>query len=503
MKNASTNLGRSIDLMLPYSPIRVTGGSAMSKYAFFCVVAVVCVIGLILSACSSSGSHSMSSSAPATVNVAVSDPATCSAPQGPFSHIYLTITDVQINTSASAGDSDPGWVDLTPNLQQSPQQVDMLGQANNQCFLAMLGSAVELQPGTYQQIRIILASNSTTFNGNLCGSTANCVTLSSDVTSAPQPLLLSSESKTGLKIPSGQIAGGQFMIAAGETKDLDIDFDACASIVSEGNGQFRLKPVLHAGEVSLTSSSINGTIVDNATGQPIVGGNTVVALEQKDSSGVDRVIMETVTNSNGAFIFCPVAAGTYDVVASAVNGVQVAYGTTVITGVWPGSSLGTVPLFVQAGGNTTAASITGQITTSTGLAATAADISLSVLQPISENSTTVQVTIPLAAQSAALVSLTTAASATCPANTDCVSYTLAVPAANPSVGMFSTSGAQTPASPASGPVGYTMDATASVAGASDCTPSEMQTSSTSSNANLTVTAATSVTAATLAFTACQ
>ena len=73
------------------------------------------------------------------VSVAVSDPATCSAPQGPFSHIFVTITDVQINASASAGDNDPGWIDLTPSLAQSPQQVDLLGQANNQCFLAMLG----------------------------------------------------------------------------------------------------------------------------------------------------------------------------------------------------------------------------------------------------------------------------------------------------------------------------------------------------------------------------
>jgi Domain of unknown function (DUF4382) len=473
----------------------------MSRGAALCVMAIGFATALFLLSCSS-GSRSMSS-APATVNVAVSDPTTCSGPQGPFSHIFLTITDVQINASAGAGDNDPGWIDLTPNLQQNPQQVDMLGQANNRCFLAMLGSAIELQPGSYQQIRIILASDATTFTTNQCGSTANCVVLSSDSSNTPRPLLLSSQSKTGLKIPSGQIAGGQFVIAAGETKDLDIDFDACASIVTEGNGQFRLKPVLHAGEVSLTSSSINGKIVDSVTGKSISGGNTVVALEQKDNSSIDRVIMETVTDASGAFVFCPVAAGTYDVVAVAVSGTQVAYGSTVITGVQPGNALGTVPLIAQAGANTTAASITGQITTSTGSAGTAADISLSVLQPVSESGTTVLVTIPLAAQSAATASLVTAAAATCPAKTDCVSYTLAVAAANPSVGAFSTSGTQQPVVPASGPVGYTVDAVASLSGGTDCTPSEMQTSSTVSNASLTVVAGTSVTAATLAFTSCQ
>jgi hypothetical protein len=267
--------------------------------------------------------------------------------------------------------------------------------------------------------------------------------------------LLSSESKTGIKIPSGQIAGGQFAIAAGETKDLDIDFNACESIVAEGNGQFRLKPVLHAGEVSLTSTSINGTVVDSATTQPVVGGTTVVALEQKDSSGIDRVIMETTADASGAFSFCPVAAGTYDVVAVAVSGTQIAYAATVITGVQPGDALGMLPVTAQTGIGTAPASITGQVTTSTGSAATAADIALSALQPISSS---VMVTIPLAGQSATAANLTTAAGTSCPTNTDCASYTFSVPALNPSVGTFVAGATQKPALPATGAVNYTIDA---------------------------------------------
>ncbi len=468
------------------------------------LVPLVAVI-LFLFGCSGKSSSSMSSSVPATVNMTVSDPATCSGPQGPFSHIYVTITDVQINSSSSAGDNDLGWIDLTPKLQQNPQQVDLLGQANNQCFLATLGSSTELQPGSYQQIRIFLASNSTVVQGNQCGGNVNCVMLSSDSTNTPQPLLLSSESRTGLKIPSGQIAGGQF-VAAGQTQDLDIDFNACASIVAQGNGQFRLKPVLHAGEVTLTSSSIDGTVVDSVSAQPVVGGNTIVALEQKDSSGIDRVIMETVTDSSGAFVFCPVAAGSYDVVAVAINGAGVAYAATVITGVQPGNALGTVPLVAQVGTNKFPASITGQVTTSIGNAATSADISISALQAISVNNSTLLVTIPLAAQSAATASLMTAAAASCPAKTDCVSYTLSVPALNPSAGSFATSGSQKPAAPASGSVNYTVDARAFVpggGGALDCNPSDLQTSSTSTNTNLTVTPGTNVNAATLAFSGCQ
>jgi len=470
----------------------------MRKIALFCTFSLlVLALAILLVSCSST----RKSATRASVNVRISDPATCSAPQGAFSHIYVTITDVEINASASAGNNDSGWVDLTPSLSQNPQQIDLLGQANNQCFLATLGSMTALQPGSYQQIRIMLASNGTSVANNVCGSTANCVMMTSSP-STPQPLLLSSEAQTGIKIPSGQIAGGQFVIAAGETKDLDIDFNACESIVAEGNGQFRLKPVLHAGEVNLTSSSINGTVVDSVTSQPINGGTTVVALEQNDGSGVDRVIMETVADNSGAFSFCPVAAGTYDVVIASVSGSQVEYGATVITGVQAGNALGSVPVVAQTG-NTAPAAITGQITTSTGSAGTAADVTLSALQPISSS---LLVTVPLAGQSAAAANLATASGTSCPAKTDCATYTLSVPALNPSVGAFQAAAAQTPAAPAAGAVNYTIDAKAfTTDGTStpDCTSPDMQTNVTSTNAPLTAIAGTSVTAATLAFSGCQ
>ena len=448
-----------------------------------------------LLSCGSSNNSSMNA---ATVQLSVSDPATCGPPQGPFSHVFITVRDVRIHQSSRASDTDPGWVDLTPGLASSPVQVDLLGAAT-QCFLKMLGSS-EIQPGTYQQIRILLADNSTTVSGNQCGSSANCVILSSDPMN-PQPLELSSESKTGIKIPSGQIAGGKFVIAAGESKDLDLDFNACASIVRQGNGGYRLKPVLHAGEVGL-QAAISGTVIDAATQNPIVGGNTVVALEQNNGSGVDRVVMETVTDSDGQFSFCPVSTGTYDVVVTATNGAGIAYSATVIAGVQSGAALGTVPLTAAL----VPASITGTITTSTGSSATSADLALSALQTITVNGNTLLVTVPLAVQSASTATLMTAPGAPCPTNTDCVSYTLSLPAGNPSIGTFSSSGHQSPALPATGPVNYALDAVAFVPGSAaqpDCNPSELQTSQTNSSGPLTVFPGMSVTAATLAFTGCN
>ncbi|HEX8710450.1 MAG TPA: DUF4382 domain-containing protein, partial [Terracidiphilus sp.] len=241
--------------------------------AFGCLSA----IALVLVACSSM-SNTTTGSGMGKVTVSISDPATCqSSSGGPFQSVFVTITDVQANMSAT---SDSGWVDLTPKLK--PVQIDLLNMSNTQqnCFLATLGDALELQAGKYQQIRIMLASNSAaSVSGNQCGSANNCVVVNTSSGMKTSPLLLSSEAQTGIKIPSGQIAGGGFNVAAGKTVDLDIDFQTCASIVQEGNGQYRLKPVLHAGEVSTVSSSINGTVLDAATGNASTG-MVEVALEQ-------------------------------------------------------------------------------------------------------------------------------------------------------------------------------------------------------------------------------
>ncbi len=470
------------------------------KYGFVAtlVLGVIVAAALVFTGCG--GGTSTTTASPAFVNVSLSDPTTCEAPNGPFSAVYVTIKDVQASTSSTAGASDTGsWVDLTPNLSAQPMQINLFGIADNNCFLAMLGSKTELQPGHYQQIRLILLDNnsgSQVSNNQCTGTAANCVVLSTG-TNPIHTLQLSSEAQTGIKIPSGQIAGGAFNIGPGDTRDLNIDFNACASIVITGNGQYQLKPVLHAGEVSVTASSINGTVIDSSTLKAI-NGTVVVALEQKDSlTNVDRVVMETLADSNGQFVFCPVSAGSYDIVVGAVSSTGGSYAPTVLTGLQPGNTAGNIPMIATGG---TDASITGLVTTTTGSAATTANISLSATQPVNGLLTT----IPLAAQSAADLSLTTAAGASCPSNPDCVSYTASVPAGLPNVGAFSTGTINY--SQGTGPVNYTIDTEAFVVGGGttlDCSPSDVQVNTLNGGGSLTVTSGASFTAANSTFTGCQ
>src|SRR5260370_35530722 len=49
----------------------------------------------------------------AQVSVKLSAPATCMAPNGPFDHVFVTVTDVKAHVNGTAADTHPGFVDRT------------------------------------------------------------------------------------------------------------------------------------------------------------------------------------------------------------------------------------------------------------------------------------------------------------------------------------------------------------------------------------------------------
>jgi hypothetical protein len=176
------------------------------------------------------------------------------------SNVYVTVRSVQAHISATAGDDAGGWQELAPQLVSVSMHIDLFSKVNANCVLAQLGSA-SLPVGSYQQIRLLLVSNSPAAGApipspNACaGNGFNCVFLDDGTI---HELLLSSQDNTGLKIPPGQIVGGPIQVTAGQSVDLNIDFNACASIppVPDKNGMFRLKPTLTAAQVSTNNSGL-------------------------------------------------------------------------------------------------------------------------------------------------------------------------------------------------------------------------------------------------------
>src|SRR5216684_3223684 len=479
------------------------------------VVAIFAIAGIIVS-CSGGSSNNMVSGM-GTVNVSMSDPPSCMPPNGQFTHVYVTVRSVQAHISATATDSSSGWQELAPQLASAPMQIDLFSKPQTTCILAQLGSA-SIPAGSYQQIRLLLVANTPAASdavpsSNACaGNGFNCVVLE-DTTI--HELELSSQANTGLKIPPGQIVGGPLQVTAGQSVDLNIDFNACASIVHEGNGKFRLKPTLTAGQVSANNSGITGKVVDSVSKAPIAG-SVQVALEQPDSSGVDRIVMQAVADSNGNFNFCPLPTGTFDIVVVGIGPANVPYNATTVLNVPNGTNLGAIPLIAEAGA-TAPAVFQGFVTATNGSAAGTIDVSLSALQTVPTGATTtLQITIPLQTipatttspevDSTGLVSVST--NATCPtgapANSNCAGYTLVVPASNPSVGIFSSSGF-TYSTPATGDVLFTVDAGAVMplsGGTPDCTPSEQTTAKDSTAAPLKALPATTTNVAEIDFSSC-
>ena len=409
-----------------------------------------------------------------TVNVSISDPPSCMPPNGTFTHVFVTVRSVQAHIDPNANDNSSGWQELAPQLASQPMQIDLFSAPQTTCVLAQLGSA-SLPVGSYQQIRLLLVSNNPAASDatpatNACaGNGFNCVVLSD---SSIHELQLSSQANTGLKIPPGQIVGGPLQVTAGQSVDLNIDFNACASIVREGNGTYRLKPTLTAGQVSANNTGIGGQVVDSLTKSPIAG-NVLVAIEQADSTGVDRILMQAAADANGNFRFCPLPTGTFDIVIDAVDVNNVPYNATVVLNVPNGTNLNTVPLIAETGA-TAPAVFQGFVTATTGTSAATADVTLAALQTVaSSGSASRQITVPLqsinavaatpAVDSAGTISVE--ANTNCPTGSplhaNCAQYTLVVPASNPNVGIFSSSGVSYTA-PASGDVLYTVDARAFV-----------------------------------------
>src|SRR5262249_12937840 len=122
--------------------------------------------------------------------------------------------------------------------------------------------------------------------------------------------------------------------------DIDVDFNACTSVVQAGNsGRFNLKPTLRASELAL-NALIAGNVVEGSLSgrlvfvppsaqsrQPIP--NATVWLEQQSKTvaaqgstqpdTVEKFIASTLTDGNGRFEFCPVATGSYEIVADAAS----------------------------------------------------------------------------------------------------------------------------------------------------------------------------------------
>ena len=196
-----------------------------------------------------------------------------------YDAVHIEVIGLQIKASSDQGES--GWQTLP--MASIPGLYNLLEFTNG---MDTLLSSVELPAGKVSQLRLILGENNTI--------TVNGVT-------DPLPL----------DIPSGEQSGLKFNIhadlVAGIEYKLWIDFDAARSIVVDGSGGYKLKPVLRT-FTEATSGAIKGVV------SPLDANATVQATNGTD---ILSAIPDPVT---GAFLIRGVAAGTWTVTVDANNG---------------------------------------------------------------------------------------------------------------------------------------------------------------------------------------
>jgi hypothetical protein len=226
-----------------------------------------------------------------TLGVSLTDAPACG-----FDAVNVTVSKVRVHQSSSASDNAAGWSEIILNPARKINLLDL-----NNGALEYLGET-PLAAGHYTQLRLVLAADSG-------GALANSVVPSG------------STSEIALDTPSGMQSGLKlidgFDVREGERVDLMLDFDACKSVITRGNGSYGLKPVMRM--IPFTLNGIGGFV------DPLLPGDSVAVSAQINGTVVRATVANPLT---GEFFLARLEPTNYDVVITAAGSA-----TTVITGV--------------------------------------------------------------------------------------------------------------------------------------------------------------------------
>jgi len=260
------------------------------------------IAAVSLTACGGGGGGS-GSTAPAptpvatagTLSVAMTDAPACG-----FDAVNVTVNKVRVNPSASAGDTDAGWTDITLN---PAKKINLLNLTNG--VLESLGQTT-LAAGHYSQMRLVLDANTGTGMANSVVPTGGVET----------SLSTPSAVQSGIKLVNG------FDVAAGQTTSVVLDFDACKSVVTQGKGRYALKPVVKVVPTTAANTGITGYVAKS-----LLTAHVSVSAQQNGA-----IVGATVPDpTTGAFTLTHLAAGNYDVVVTADNSAASVIGVVPVT----------------------------------------------------------------------------------------------------------------------------------------------------------------------------
>jgi hypothetical protein len=260
----------------------------MHNYKRSLALSFMAILTVLLSGC---GSSSSTQQGMGTLGVSLTDSAA-----GGFDAVNVTVSEVRVHQSSTASATDSGWSTI---MLKPPRKINLLDLTNG--VLDDLGQT-SLPAGHYTQLRLVLVPNTQT-------TLANSVVLTGTTTELP--LSTPSGVQTGIKLIH------EFDVAPGQHVDLVLDFDALKSVITMGNGNYALMPVIMVIPTVLTG--IEG-FVDTS-----LLADDVMVSAQVSGTEVRTTVPDPVT---GEFFLSNLAGGTYDVVIIADG-----HATAVISGV--------------------------------------------------------------------------------------------------------------------------------------------------------------------------
>jgi hypothetical protein len=160
--------------------------------------------GLLLAGCSGSTEVSLTGNTPAQ-----------------FSHVWVTVSGVKFNTSATAGPDDSGWTEFDFS---TPTTIDLV--AANSSNLSALSDSLKVIPGTYSQIRLLPVdaysplSTSAQNAGAIYNFEADYVNSAGVTVQLPLEVLNPDKGigiPTGLKVPIGSVTSALANAGVGNT----------------------------------------------------------------------------------------------------------------------------------------------------------------------------------------------------------------------------------------------------------------------------------------------
>ena len=280
-----------------------------------------------------------------------------------FTHVFLTVSEVSFNPSASAAPSDSGWTSYT---LATPQTIDLVALTNG--GLSQFASQLKLATGTWSQMLLVLADSSATLAtsaSSLGAASNNEVDYYDTSGTLHQTQLQVANVAAGIALPisltlTANLSAIESSSAASSTTTATsaiVYFDATRDLrpVSlSGTTAFVLDPhpagfnASHAGTIAGTVD-LSGVDTLSVSGVPDVQ----VAAETLSSDGTRHVVVATtLVAADGSFSIYPLstaigAATSYDIVIHGPAIDTVIIKTVPIASGAPGTAtveLGSIPL---------------------------------------------------------------------------------------------------------------------------------------------------------------